>query len=285
MPDTNDYIEYKFRITPLLPTAIGTASEILIAELGQREFESFVEQKDGLLAYIRQMDWNENILKGLPILKNPDFKIDFKIKEIEQQNWNAAWEQSFEPIRVGGRCMVRAPFHEKSDVQYDIVIEPKMSFGTGHHETTQMMLQYILGNDFEQKAILDMGSGTGVLAILAEKRGASKVDAVDIDHRCFLNAGENVKRNNCLKIKVFQGDSSFLGNQNYDIILANINRNTLLNDIPDYERCLNKEGTLFLSGFYFEDIPMIREKCAGEGLVFQNNLQEGDWVAIKFLKK
>jgi ribosomal protein L11 methyltransferase len=280
-----NYIEYNFRITSSLSMGIKTASEILIAELGNRGFESFVEQEEGLLAYIHQKDWSDNILGGISILQNPDFKIEFAIREIERQNWNASWEQNFEPIQVGNRCMVRAPFHKKKEVEFDIVIEPKMSFGTGHHETTQMMLQYILENDFKEKVVLDMGSGTGVLAILTEMKGAAAIDAIDIDPWCFLNAKENIERNGCLKIKVYEGDSTLLGNQRYDIILANINRNILLKDIPVYANCLKAGGILFLSGFYLEDIKMIRSKCGKAGLTFQDRLQEGDWVATKFSKK
>lgn len=273
------YIEYNFRITPFQP-----ASEILMAELGELEFESFIEQENGLSAYIQKKDWKENILDGISIFENPEFEIAFEFKEIEQQNWNTTWEENFEPITVGNRCRVRAPFHEKLDFEYDIVIEPKMSFGTGHHETTQMMLHYILENDFNGRSVLDMGSGTGVLAILTEMRGASKLDAIDIDYWCFKNATENVKRNNCSRINVLEGDSALLRNRKYDIILANINRNILLKDISVYSNCLNSDGLLFLSGFYSNDIPMITERCNEAGLRFQNNLQKDEWVAAKFSK-
>ncbi len=275
----SNYIEYNFRITPFQP-----ASEILMAELGELEFESFIEQENELSAYIQKKDWKENILDGISILENPDFEITFEVKEIEQENWSATWEENFEPITVGNRCRVRAPFHEKLDFEHDIVIEPKMSFGTGHHETTQMMLHYILENDFNGKSVLDMGSGTGVLAILTEMRGASKLDAIDIDYWCFMNATENVKRNNCSRINVLEGDSALLRNRKYDIILANINRNILLKDIPVYSNCLNSDGLLFLSGFYSNDIPMITERCNEAGLRFQNNLQEDEWVAARFSK-
>ena len=159
MPDSN-YIEYSFTIDPIKPGA-----EILMAELGELEFESFVEEENQLLAYIKKKDWSETILKDISILDNPDFRITFSSKEVEQENWNQTWEQNFEPIQVEDKCRVRAPFHEKSDFEYDIVIAPKMSFGTGHHETTQLMLRYILENDFKGSLFLDMGSGTGVLAI------------------------------------------------------------------------------------------------------------------------
>jgi len=259
-------------------------SEILMAELGELEFESFVEEESGLLAYIQKNDWNENILEEVSILNNTDFSISFKKKEIEQENWNATWERNFEPIQVENRCQVRAPFHDKLDYEYDIVIEPKMSFGTGHHETTQMMLSYILGVDFSSKTVLDMGSGTGVLAILCEMRGAIKVDAIDIDYWCFLNAMENVERNNCENIHVLEGDSQLLKGRCYDTIIANINRNILLEDIPLYADCLNSGGTIFLSGFYLNDMPMIAQKCKESGLNFQGNFQNGPWVATEFLK-
>ena len=278
MPNAN-YIEYNFTIAPIRP-----ASEILIAELAEREFESFVEKENGLLAYIQKKDWYENILEGISILQNHDFRIEYSLREIEQQNWNATWEQNFEPIVVGNQCRVRAPFHEKQEFKYDIVIEPKMSFGTGHHETTRMMLQHILDNDFLGKTVLDMGCGTGVLAILTEMCGASKVDAIDIDPWSFRNTRENIRRNNCTKINVIKGDSSILGDKKYDVIMANINRNVLLQDIPFYATGLISGGLLFLSGYYFKDVPTIREKCIEHGLIFQSNLQEGDWVAAVFSK-
>lgn len=279
MPNHN-YIEYTFTIHPAQPGA-----EILMAELGEKGFESFVEVENGLTAYIQKKEnWNEGILNDVAILDNPDFEITFQYNEIEQENWNAKWEQNFEPIIVGNQCRVRAPFHEELDFEYDIVIAPKMSFGTGHHETTSMMLQHILDNDFKGKSVLDMGSGTGILAILAKMRGADKVDAIDIDHWCYFNALENVERNNCADISVLEGDSNLLGDKKYDIILANINRNILLQDIPVYSDCLHAGGLLFLSGFYSNDMPMIKEKCARSELVFQTNYQDGDWMATKFLR-
>ena len=272
------YIEYNFSITPLQP---GT--DILIAELGEAGFESFVENETGIQAYIQKKDWFFDILKDVEVLGNSLFKIEHVFKEIEQENWNATWERNFNPITVGDKCQVRAPFHTKSDVAFDIVIEPKMSFGTGHHETTHMMLQLILNDDFEGKTVLDMGSGTGVLAILAEMKGAKSLDAIDIDNWCYLNAKENVERNSCQHIKVYEGDSSLLKNKKYDVILANINRNILLTDIPTYVKCLNSNGQLFLSGFYKEDIPHITEICTENGLVFEKNFEKNNWVAVKYV--
>ncbi|MGW9687057.1 50S ribosomal protein L11 methyltransferase [Flagellimonas sp. 2504JD1-5] len=272
------YIEYNFDISPPQPT-----TDILIAELGELGFESFVETDSGLLAYVIKTEWNEAILGDLYIFQNPNIQISWTQKEIEQQNWNAEWEKNFHPITVDDKCMVRAPFHDKKEVEYDIVIEPKMSFGTGHHETTHMMLQHILDTDFKNKSVLDMGCGTGVLAILAEMRGAVKLDAIDIDEWCYLNSKENVERNHCNKIEVYQGDSSLLINKNYDIILANINRNILLEDIPVYTKCLNQGGILFLSGFYTQDLEVISSKCGEYGLKFAKKLEKNNWVSAKYV--
>lgn len=272
------YLEYNFKVTPVNP---GT--EILIAELGYAGFESFVEQQDGVVAYIQKRDWNPDILSDIVILKNPDFEISYTSLEIEQQNWNQQWESNFHPIVVDGICTVRAPFHEVPDTKLDIIIEPKMSFGTGHHETTHMMIQFVLQNDFADKAVLDMGCGTGVLAILAEKQGAASVDAIDVDNWCYLNALENIERNQCTKVKVYEGDASLLSGKRYDVIIANINRNILLEDIPVYANCLNNQGMLFLSGFYKDDIPKIQERCEEFSLKFIENLEKNLWVAVKFI--
>ncbi len=272
------YLEYNFKVDPVQP-----ASDILIAELGEVQFESFVETEDGVQAYIKKEDWYPNILDDLQILSNPLFHIDYDYLEIEQENWNATWESNFSPIQVGRQCIIRAPFHERPQVDYDIVIEPKMSFGTGHHETTYMMLQHILEHDFNGKSVLDMGSGTGVLAILAAMKGAAAIDAIDIDNWCYLNAKENIERNNCGHISVYEGTADLLVDQQYDIIMANINRNILLEDVPAYVKCLNKGGILFLSGFYKEDISQISERCGEVGLKFEKNLEKNNWVAVKYV--
>jgi ribosomal protein L11 methyltransferase len=276
---SNIYIGYHFQISPL-----ELGSEILIAELGEKAFESFIETETGISAYVQKDLWNENILDDIQILANPEFTISYSFEEIEQVNWNEEWEKNFEAIEVDGKCHVRAPFHEKTNAEYDIVIEPKMSFGTGHHETTHMMIQHILETDCTHKKTLDMGCGTAILAILAEMKGAQPIDAIDIDNWCYLNSIENAERNNCNHISVYEGDAGLLIEKKYDIIIANINRNILLDDMQTYVNCLNENGLLFLSGFYTEDIPVISESCLSKGLTYEKQFERNNWVALKFTK-
>jgi len=274
---SSNYLEFNFKIEPLQP-----ASEILVAELGYLGFESFVEEEDGITAYIPAEEYEDDLLAGVHILQSEDFEITYSKGEIEQVNWNEEWEKNFSPIMVDDICSVRAPFHPEPDVEYDIVIEPKMSFGTGHHGTTHMMIQHILKNDWNDKAVLDMGCGTGVLAILASLKGAKFVDAIDIDNWCYQNTLENVGRNDCDNINVEEGGAELLQDRKYDMILANINRNILLRDLPIYVDCLNKGGDLFLSGFYEEDIPVIKEACIKLGLTYIEYFERSNWVALKF---
>ena len=272
------YIGYEFKVAPLQP-----AVEILIAELGYAGFESFVETEDGVTAYIQKEEWNSSILENIQILNSNEFDISFTFEEIEKTNWNAEWEKNFNPIIVDNICTVRATFHEGLNTTYDIVIEPKMSFGTGHHETTYMMIQQILKNDLINKSVLDMGCGTGVLAILTEMKGAKPIDAIDIDNWCYLNSIENIERNNCKHISVFEGDVSLINNKTYDVIIANINRNILLKDIMTYSKSLSKKGLLFLSGFYKNDIPVIEEECIKYDLKLEEIIERNNWVALKFI--
>ncbi|WP_452599314.1 50S ribosomal protein L11 methyltransferase [Pontimicrobium sp. MEBiC01747] len=271
------YIGYYFKVSPIQP-----AVEILIAELGYAGFESFVETEEGVTAYIQKEEWQENILDNVQILKSDEFKISYTFEDIEQVNWNAEWEKNFNPIIVDNLCSVRAPFHDKPDTKYDIIIEPKMSFGTGHHETTHMMIQHILKNDMIGKSVLDMGCGTGVLAILAAMKGATVVDAIDIDNWCYLNSVENVERNGALDITVLEGDATLLKNKSYDSIIANINRNILLKDMATYKSCLNAGGNLFLSGFYDNDIPLITEEANKLNLTLKHKLERNNWVSLHF---
>ena len=275
---SNIYLGYHFSIDP---KKLG--SEILIAELGELPFESFTESETGIVAYIQKQFWFETILEEVQILSNPEFKITYKVEEIEQVNWNEEWEKNFEAIDVDGNCHVRAPFHPKTEAQFDIVIEPKMSFGTGHHETTHMMIQHLLETDVTNKKTLDMGCGTAILAILAEMKGAQPIDAIDIDNWCYQNSIENAERNNCTTISVYEGDASLLRDKKYDLIIANINRNILLNDMQSYVDCLNKNGILLLSGFYTEDIPYIDASCTEKGLTFVKKIERNNWVSLKYV--
>ena len=276
---SNNYLGYHFTVEP---KELG--SEILIAELGELPFESFIESEFGIVAYIQKQLWTEDILEDLYILNSPEFIISYKIEEIEQVNWNEEWEKNFEPIDVNGNCHVRAPFHPKTDAEFDIIIEPKMSFGTGHHETTHMMIQHLLDIDVQGLKTLDMGCGTAILAILAEMKGAKPIDAIDIDNWCYLNSIENAERNNCHQITVYEGDATLLKGKNYDLIIANINRNILLNDMQHYVDCLNPKGILLLSGFYEEDIPVIDASCTEKGLTYLKKLKRNNWVSLKYEK-
>ncbi|ANW95587.1 ribosomal protein L11 methyltransferase [Wenyingzhuangia fucanilytica] len=274
-----NYTGYTFTITPLQP-----ATEILIAELGELGFESFEETETGLKAYIQTNDWHEDILDDVFALQSEEFNISYTYQEIEQVNWNLEWEKNFEPIHVDNKVSVIAPFHQKTGMDYEIIIEPKMSFGTGHHETTHLMIKHLLELDLADKSVLDMGTGTGILAIFAEMKGAKPIDAIDIDEWCYINTEENVAKNNCKHISAYQGDASMLVDQKYDVIIANINRNILLNDMDIYNKCLNDGGKLLLSGFYTQDIPFLEERTKDLGLTIQKTYTKNNWVGLQLDK-
>ena len=204
------YVQLLFTLEPVQPT-----SEILMAELAQIGFESFVELEHGLEAYIPQTDFKEESLQEVTLLKNPVFSIEYTTNTIAPKNWNEVWESDFKPILVDNRCAVRADFHEPITADYELIITPKMSFGTGHHETTHMMIQHLINLDLTNKNVLDMGCGTGILAIFAEMKGANPIDAIDIDNWCYLNSVENSERNNCSNISVYEGDAALLKNKTY----------------------------------------------------------------------
>ncbi|MBU3010441.1 50S ribosomal protein L11 methyltransferase [Polaribacter vadi] len=275
----NIYIEYNFTVIPKEP-----ATEILIAELGNVGFESFVENENGVTAYIQKDEYSDDILNDIFVLNSDEFQIEYQKKEVAQTNWNAEWEKNFTPIQVDELVSVRAPFHENPNLKYDIVIEPKMSFGTGHHETTHMMIQHLLQLDLENKFVLDMGCGTGILAIFAEMKNAKPIDAIDIDNWCYENSLENVQRNNCTNISVYEGDASLLNDKKYDVIIANINRNILLMDMKIYTNCLNDKGVLLLSGFYKEDLPIIDNEVSKYNLKLETFIERNNWVALKYNK-
>lgn len=273
------YIEYTFVIEPVQPW-----SEILIAELAEVQFESFVETETGVLAYIRKEDWHTALLSSVELLSRTDISISYQHQEIEQVNWNQAWEDNFSPIVIDNLCYIRAPFHpKKAEIPFEIIIEPKMSFGTGHHETTFMMSQYILElSDLNSCSVADIGCGTGVLAILAKMKGSSRTVAVDIDTWCYENALENCQRNDTESIDVRLGNCQVLENENFDIVLANINRNVLLAELPTYRKLLSTDGRLFLSGFYHEDLAQIKKVCSRLNLRYVSHKIKNNWVAAYF---
>ena len=273
------FVCYDFKVDPLYP-----GCEILIAQLSQLGFDSFQENNDGISAYIDSSVLSTVKVQDIQILNSTEFNISFESNNVKKQNWNIKWESNFDPIYVDKICCVRAPFHKKSNFKYDLVIEPKMSFGTGHHETTSMMISFILANSFYNSSVCDIGSGTAVLAILAEKRGANRIDAIDIDNWCYLNSIENIKRNNSENINVYEGEIENLMHFKYDNIFANINLNVLLADIPIYSKMLNKDGVLYLSGFYKKDINSIEKVAEISNLSLVDSKVKNQWVALKFTK-
>jgi ribosomal protein L11 methyltransferase len=272
-----DYIEVKI-------SAGGDEEScgIIVALLNGLGYEGFVEDGQGLLAYVPADEFDEDRLRET--LSAFEFA-PVSISRIHAKNWNRQWESDYKPVVIDGRIMVRAPFHRPlPGIVYDLIIEPRMSFGTAHHETTSMMLRMIAGLDLQGKEVLDMGCGTAVLAILASKMGAAKVLAVDNDEWAYRNASDNVALNAAPDVKVLMGDAGSLKKQLFDLIFANINRNVLLADMPLYAAALRRGGMLLLSGFYAADMPMLTGRAAECGLERGSSLNDNDWMAVAFLK-
>jgi|TARA_B110000495_G_C22991216_1_gene583707 ribosomal protein L11 methyltransferase len=273
------YIEVYFKLEPLLP-----AREILYAELGDKGFEAFEDEVDGVRAYIKQEQFTEFLLKDLMISGIEDQKVDVSIKTIANQNWNALWESNFDPIIINSKCIIRAPFHAIDKVEYDLIISPQMSFGTGHHETTFLMSKELFSLDLKSIDLLDMGSGTGVLAILAEKLGAKNIKAIDIEEGAYINTIDNCKLNNTKNIIVEKGDSELLEDSLFQVILANINKNILLQDISVYSSCLTIGGKLLLSGFFTTDVAELRNEASDNGLKFVKVEEKNNWAMLMLEK-
>lgn len=268
------YLEFNFKINPVQPW-----SEILMAELIEIGFDSFTEEHDGILAYIPEELYNEENLKNVSLMSNPEVEIVFSFSQMPNINWNEEWEKNFSPINVENKVLIRAEFHEEQPDLHQIIIQPKMSFGTGHHPTTHLMIQQMLDIDFTGKKVLDMGCGTSVLAIFAKQKGASEVVAIDIDEWSVENSKENAQRNQ-VELRISQGTAENLGNETFDIILANINRNILISDIPTYVSVLNQGGTLLLSGLCFFDVSDILQVCEEQGLTLKNKQQREEWCSL-----
>ncbi|AKQ40337.1 ribosomal protein L11 methyltransferase [Riemerella anatipestifer Yb2] len=268
------YLEFKFTITPPQPW-----SEILMAELIHIGFDSFTEETNGILAYIPKNDLNEDAIKSLYIFEQKGVEIDYTYTEMPNINWNEEWEKNFSPINVEDKVYIRAEFHEPQPLDYEIIIQPKMSFGTGHHATTYLMIQQMLEMDFKGKKVLDMGCGTSVLAIFAKLKGAGDTLAIDIDPWSVENSKENAERNQ-VSLRIEEGTAENLGQEKFDIILANINRNILISDIPTYVSVLEKGGQLLLSGLCFFDVEDIMEVCTAQNLTLNKKVQREEWVSL-----
>lgn len=276
-----NYYKVSFELNPLLP-----AREILYADLDQLDFESIVDTKTGVEAFIPESDFNRVLLDDLMIHNLPDLEIKMEVELIEQQNWNANWESQFEPIIVNDKCTIRAPFHDKSACEYDIVISPKMSFGTGHHETTFLLSQHLFEMDLKGKSVMDMGCGTGVLAIIAKKLGASTTQGIDIENWAYLNSIENANLNQIDDIEFFEGDASLLGDKPiFDVFIANINRNILHRDMSDYVKVMKQSSILLISGFYTTDVEVLTTRALEYGLKFVNSKSKNNWAMVQFIKE
>ena len=273
----NFYYQIRFVVSP---HALG--AELLLAELSQTVCESFEETEEGLNAYVRSQDWSQLALDQLELLADPNFTISYTVDQIPMENWNAQWEASFQPIVVGSYT-IRAPFHPPKQTPHELVIEPKMSFGTGHHQTTRLMLESLLALDVAGQKVLDMGCGTGILAIAAAQRGAKHVHAVDIEPWCAENTLQNAARNGCAdQIEAQCGDID-VTDSSYNLILANINRNVLVKHIPTYAQKLSQKGVLLLSGFYEEDEEILNQICAQNHLAKVSKSQLGRWICLKYV--
>lgn len=274
------YIQVQFQCEPL--TEVVT--DVLSGLLGDIGFESFVSTESGVEAYIPASDFSSEKIDGLLRDFPLEAVIGYSVKRMEDKNWNEEWEKHyFQPVTIDRSLCVHSSFHKvEGDFSFRILIDPKMSFGTGHHQTTELMMREILKMDMRGKSVLDMGCGTAVLAILASMKGADRVTAIDIDEWAWQNARENVRLNEVGNIRVLQGGAELLGAETYDVVLANINRNILLRDIPLYCKVLNHGGTLVVSGFYREDIPVLREAGESMGLVFHHFTEIEQWVEVTF---
>lgn len=271
-----NYIEVKF-------TNPVELNEIILAFLSNSDFEMFEENDKGMNAYIQQEKYNESDLNSL-LASIPDFKqINYEVTVIEGKNWNKEWESNFSPVYIDDKVYIRAPFHPANEIyNHEIIIEPKMSFGTGHHPTTTLMIQLMLENKFSHKSVLDMGCGSGILAILASQLGANNILAVDFDQWAYENTIENCERNNAKEIIILKGNVNVILGKKFDFILANINRNILLSDTFQYAKCLNEKGILMQSGFLIEDEKLLIENAKKSGLNHINSVHKEKWSAMTF---
>ena len=279
---------YELRFTYQSPIETEILNDVLAAELGEIGFESFTQDEQGLQGYISDQLYDEAALKEtLAAFPLEETTIHYVCTPVESKDWNEEWEKNyFKPIRIGNDCLIRASFHEpEPGYTYTIIIDPKMAFGTGNHETTFLMISWMLEEQLAGKRLLDMGCGTAVLAILARMKGAEKVVAIDIDEWAYTNALENIRLNHTAEIEVALGGAERIAAfAPFEVIFANINRNILLQDMHHYAEALQPAGQLFMSGFYLEDLPIIAEECQRNGLRVEGYKERHNWVAVKAVK-
>ena len=279
------YFEVTFTTSP----CNETVNDVVSALAGEIGFESFVEWENGVQAYIQQSLFDEEALEAMVAeFPLPDTKIEYTIVEAEDKDWNEEWEKNFfQPIVIGDRCCIHSTFHKDTpQTEYEILINPQMAFGTGHHETTSSIISELLEADLQGKSVLDMGCGTSILAILASMRGAGPITAIDIDDWCVNNSRDNIALNGIDNITVEWGDANLLkGREPFDVIIANINRNILLADMAQYAACMHSGSELYMSGFYVQDIPVIQEKAESLGMEFIHHREKNNWAAVKFIMK
>lgn len=258
--------------------------DLFINDLAALGFDTFEDTPSGFKAYIASASLDLAAIEHLLLTLPENFQVSYSVQEISPKNWNAVWESNFEPITVDKRCYVRATFHApKPDFEYEIIIDPKMAFGTGHHQTTSLMMEYLLDSHVAGKRVLDMGCGTGILAILAAKIGAEEVVAIDYDPVCYESVKENIELNQVPAIKIYCGSKEVIPQEPYDLILANINRNILLDQLPTYSAVLKPHGQLLLSGFYEgDDLRQLEEAAIKLNLKFLEKKVKDHWVVAKF---
>lgn len=279
-------MEYK-KITFTIEPDSEINREILTAKLGEIGFESFTEKDEYTEAYIQSGQFSENLISSKSFSDFPFFSYDYSVETIPDQNWNEIWEKNyFKPLLINEECLIRAPFHtEYPKAPYEIVIDPRMAFGTGNHETTYLMISEILDLNLTDKKILDMGCGTGVLSILASLKGAREITAIDIDENAYHITLENIKYNNIFNIIVQFGGAELLNAQKYEFIFANIQRNVLVQDLPSYTKALDHGGILIMSGFYPQDLKVIQEKAESLGLIFKSSNEKNNWMVSTFIRE
>ena len=275
-----EYTEIDIRLKPVVPFA-----DILVARLNEFEFESYCEDETGVKAYVQTHLLDESAVKEIINEVEKLCELSFTITKVKQENWNKKWENNFEPVHINDKCVIRAHFHAAfTDIKHEIIITPKMSFGTGHHETTSLVMNEMFGIEFTDKSVLDMGSGTGVLAILAAKLGATSLIGIDFDEWAYENAVENAEINAISTISFIHGDADAIGDAIFDIILANINRNIILQDIATYVKAMNTKSEIIFSGFLKEDIPLILEKSEQLGLELVVSKHKNKWQMLHLKK-